>query len=107
MADPGAGLAVSHVAGVPRAALWLSLCLLCPFHYRTSGKHAGEQRGHRREVGKKGLLRQGRRGASSVIFNTSGATVKKTDKDKQKDRKGGDKQKQGDEVWRKGEGGVG
>lgn len=58
-------------------------------------------------MGKTGLVKRGRRGASSVILNTSGATATKTDKDKQKDRKGRDKQKQGDEVLRKGEGGVG
>lgn len=61
--------------------------------------------GHRQEDGETGLVKQGRRGASSVVFNTSGATAKKTDKDKQKDGKGRDTRKQGDEVWRKG--GVG
>lgn len=39
-------------------------------------------------------------GGSSVIFNRCGATAKKTDRDKQKDRKGMDKQKQGDGVLR-------
>lgn len=86
---------MSRVAGVPRAALWFSLCLLCPFHYRPSGKHAGKQGGgHRREVGKTGVGTRGRGGASSVIFNMSGGTAKKADKEKQKDRKGKDKQKQ-------------
>lgn len=51
------------------------------------------------------MVKRGRRGASSVILNTSGATARKTDKDKQKDRKGREKQKQGDEV-RGGRGGL-
>lgn len=59
--------------------------------------------GHRQQGGRKGGCS---RGASSVIFNTSGA-AKKTDKDKQNDGRGGDKQKQGDQVLRKGEGGAG
>lgn len=49
-------------------------------------------------MGKTGFRGGGWEGGSSVIFNRCGATAKKTDKDKQKDRKGMDKQKQGDRV---------
>lgn len=63
-------------------------------------------------MGKTGFGGGGGEGGSNVIFNRCGGTAKKTDKDKQKDRKGMDKQKQGDRVLRNagregGEGGEG
>lgn len=94
VADPGAGGVVRHEAGVPRAAPWLSLYLLCPFHYRPPVNTLDSKGAHRQQGGWGG-----------VILNTSGA--KKTDKDKQNDKRGGMNKNKGTRFWRKGEGGEG
>lgn len=99
MADPGAGGVVRREAGVPRAALWLSLCLLCPFHYMASSKHAGEQRGPRAS----GWVGGG--GGAAVSFSIR---AKKSDKDnKRTGEVGGINKNKGTRFLRKVEGRVG
>lgn len=88
MADPGAGGVVRREAGGSPGPLCGFLCVCCaPFIIGPPVNMLDSKGGHRQQGGRK----EGggcSRGASSVIFNTSGA-AKKTDKDKQNDGRGG------------------